>query len=159
MLTRSNRQFLNNESSKVELLTCSLTNDHKENKSPTIANSILSPYLSALDFWHSIVWNIKFETLKIWSNLTLSVYRRKKNQIHQTQGFKLENFKNQLLIDRGNIFFFLNWYWLKVWMLQLLIIITAAMSLTNCVALLVLHVYKYIHSAECYKTLTSKVFL
>ena len=36
--------------------------------------------------------------------------------------------------------------------------ITAAMSLTKCVAFLVLHVYKYIHSTECYKTLTSKVF-
>ena len=93
----------------IELLTCSLTNDHKENKSPTIANSILTPYLSALDFWHSIVWNFEFDELDFFPSLNCifiacvacknPVQTRKKssssNLIFQTGE------KNQMQINRG----------------------------------------------------------
>ena len=58
------------------------------------------PYLSALQ-----VWNIEFETLKIYfiSNSNYSGYSRQKNQVQTRKNFKLENVKNQAQINKGSV--------------------------------------------------------
>ena len=73
--------------------------------------AIHTPYLSALDFCNSPVLNIQFDELDLLSisNLNFTDYSRqknsvqtgKKNPVHQTQYFRLENCKNQVQIDGG----------------------------------------------------------
>ena len=73
-----------------------------------------SPYLSALDFCNSSVWNIKFDELDFFLSLNWIFYvccslqtsslKLNKNPVHQTGYFKLENCKNQVQIDRGSGF-------------------------------------------------------
>ena len=74
-----------------------------------IANSILTPYLSALDFWHSIVWNFEFDELDFFPSLNCiftacvacknPVQTRKKSSSSNLM-FKTGE-KNQMQINRG----------------------------------------------------------
>ena len=66
---------------------------------------IQTPYLSALNFWHSLAWNFKFDELDFFPSLNwiFAGYSDSKNPIHQTWYFKLENVKNQVQIDRGTV--------------------------------------------------------
>ena len=73
---------------------------------PPIAK-ILSPYLSALDFCNSPVWNIEFDELffslfQTWilQQAEKSSSNWEKISVHQTWYFKQENCKNQVQIDR-----------------------------------------------------------
>ena len=67
-----------------------------------------TPYLSALDFWHSLVWHFEFDELNFFPSLnwifTACVACNCKNHVHQTRYFKLENVKNQAQIDRPSIY-------------------------------------------------------
>ena len=65
---------------------------------------MLTPYLSALDFCHSLVLNYKFDELDFYClcNLQKSSSNLEKNLVHQTRDFKLENIKNQVQIDKEN---------------------------------------------------------
>ena len=66
-----------------------------------------SPYLCALNFGHSVVWNFQFNRLIFFPSFNWIFYCKfpvqtcKKNLGHQTRNFKLENVKNQVQIDRG----------------------------------------------------------
>ena len=70
-----------------------------------------TPYLSALDFYNSPVWNIKFGELNLFFEFNCffvactgsknSFLNWKKNPVDQTRIFKLKNVKNQMQIDMG----------------------------------------------------------
>ena len=70
-------------------------------------------YLSALDFWYSLAWNFEFDELDFFPCLNWiftacvacknPVQTRKKNHVHQTWNFKLNNVKNQVQIDRVTV--------------------------------------------------------
>ena len=83
-------------------------------KSVEVSFPRVSPFLSAHNLWHSLVWNIEFETLKIQSisNLNFSGYSRQKNRVQTRKKirflkldmyFNLENVKNQVQTDRGYV--------------------------------------------------------
>ena len=52
-----------------------------------------TPYQSAVDFWHSSVWDFEFDELDFFSNL-IPKYQEK-NPVPQIPYFKLENVKTQ----------------------------------------------------------------
>ena len=57
----------------------------------------LSPYLSALDLWHSLVWNIEFDELEfflVWTGF-LKTTQAVKIQFKQGQNSNSSNFKFQ----------------------------------------------------------------
>ena len=73
----------------------------------------LTPYLSAVDFWHCQVWNFKFEEpdfFLVWTGFLQATqavkiqFKLGKYPVRQTRNFKQENVKNQVQIDRGICF-------------------------------------------------------
>ena len=72
--------------------------------------AIPTSYISALDFWHSLVWNFEFHELDflspVWTwflQATQAVkiqFKLGKKTVQQTQNFKLENVQNQVQRDR-----------------------------------------------------------
>ena len=106
--TRCTRKVLKAQLSvNVSALKALLSTKWKENSS----YAGLSPYLSALDLWHSLVWNIEFDELEfflVWTGFLKATQAVKiqfkqldKIPIHQTLNFKLENVKIQVQIDSG----------------------------------------------------------
>ena len=89
-------------------------------------NNWLSPYLSALDFWNSQNWNIKFDELDFFPSLNwnflpavackIQVWNRLKIKFIKLDVptyFKLENCKNRVQIDMGSdiVHFKYIWKW------------------------------------------------
>ena len=74
-----------------------------------------SPYLSAFDFWHSPVWNFKFDELDFFPSLNWIftaclacmnlVQTRKKKSVHQTGYLKLDHVRNHVQIFRRSIWY------------------------------------------------------
>ena len=64
-------------------------------------------YLSALDFWNFPLWNMEFDELDfflVWTWVSQAAAGRKiefKLSRKKNETIKLENFKNQVQIDRG----------------------------------------------------------
>ena len=69
-----------------------------------LLSKIQSPYLSALDFCNSSVWNVKFDELDFFPSLNWIFLPAVacKNQARQIWYFKLKNYKNKVQIDRGS---------------------------------------------------------